>query len=699
MRARLMVGIGLLAAAMTVTVGVPTAAFAEDPVEFGSSHIVDKVGVLGDRESQVTDAVDRLYTETGTDLFVVYVDSFTGVDNRDQWADETADKNGMGATDVLLAVATGDRQYQLSVAGDFALTDAQLGEVESVAIESALRENDWAGAAIGAADGLTASLTGGEVTAPDVTPGEAQPSGSGGGFNPLWIVLLALVVIAIIVFFIVRSRRRASGGAGKNGGVPIAELKQQAGSALVQTDDAIKTSEQELGFAIAQYGADSTVEFKKALATAKEQLTQAFTLQQQLDDSAPDTEEQQRAWYVQIAELCEGANTSLDAQKKSFDALRALEKNAPAAAGAVAAEADGLDARVTAAESTLTTLSAGYTAESIATVADNAVQAAERLAFARAALTDVDARLAAGETATAAVGIRSAEAAVDQATVLVDAVDRLGTDLRAATQSASSTIADLEADLLTARGLPVGDGPSAALPAVIASTERTLSEAKSAMASGQINPIELGTKLEAANVQMDAVLQGVRDAEAQVKRARAALGQAIQSSHSQISAAEDFITTRRGAVGADARTRLAEAGRLVVLAESQAGTDPETALTSAQRANSLAAEAVQLARNDVGGFQDGGYESDGGSGYGGSGGLSGMFGGSSYGGGSSGGGGDLLMGAILGGLFSGGGGGGGRSSSGWGGGSSSRSRSSSRSSGSRRSSSGSRSRRGGGGRF
>lgn len=698
MRARMMVGFGLLAAALTVTIGVPTTAFAENPVEFGSSHVVDKVGALGDRESEVTDALDRLYTETGTDLFVVYVDNFTGVDDREQWADQTADDNGMGATDVLLAVATGDREYQLSAAGDYELTDAQLSEVESVAIEPALRENDWAGAAIGAADGLAASLTGGQVTAPEVTPGEAEPSGSGGGFNPIWIVLIALVAIAIIVFFIVRSRRRSAATAGKKSGVPIAELKQQAGSALVQTDDAIKTSEQELGFAIAQYGADSTVEFKKALQAAKEQLTQAFTLQQQLDDAEPDTEEQQRAWYQQIAEICDEANSSLDAQKKSFDGLRALEKNAPAAAAAVASEADALDARVTGAASTLTTLSAEYTAESIATVADNPAQATERLAFARAALSDVDARLAAGETATAAVGIRSAEAAVDQATVLVDAIDRLGTDLRAASQSAASTIADLEADLLTARGLPVGDGPSAGLPAVIASTERTLSEAKSALASGQSNPIEIGAKLEAANVQMDGVLQGVRDADAQAKRAKAALAQAIQSSHSQISAAEDFITTRRGAVGADARTRLAEAGRLVVLAESQAETDPETALTSAQRANSLAAEAVQLARNDVGGFQ-GGYENDAGSSYGGSGGLSGMFGGSSYGGGSSGGGGDMIMGAILGGLFSGGGGGS-RSSSGWGGGgSSSRSRSSSRSSSSRRSSGGSRSRRGGGGRF
>ena len=69
--------------------------------------------------------------------------------------------------------------------------------MQLVAIEPALRENDWAGAAIGAAQGLSASLNGEEITAPEVTPGEAEPSG-GGGFNPFWIFILGVLVVGLM---------------------------------------------------------------------------------------------------------------------------------------------------------------------------------------------------------------------------------------------------------------------------------------------------------------------------------------------------------------------------------------------------------------------------------------------------------------------------------------------------------------------
>jgi uncharacterized membrane protein YgcG len=684
-RFRLGAGLALVALAALVSVGTPTAAHAEDPVAFGSSHIADKAGALGNRESDVKAAIDRLYQTTRTDLYIVYVDSFTGAADRQAWATATANKNGMGTNDVLLAVATEDREFQLSVDPNFPLTDAQLQDVETNAIEPALRENDWAGAGIGAADGLAASIKGENVVAPNIVPGQPAPSGGGGGWGFLWIIVIAVIVIGAIIFFVSRratSTRSVRGSTGQAGGatgggggtgragdsgatsgpppVPTAQLKQQAASALVQTDDAIKTSEQELGFAVAQYGASSTEEFQTALHTAKNQLTQAFTLQQKLDDVEPDTEEQKRAWYAQIIDLCTRANAALDEQAEAFDELRALEKNAPAAAASVAGEFDALEQRIAQAESRLASLAAGYTDAALATVADNPAQARERLAFARNALSDADTQLAAGKTSAAAVGIRAAEESGDQAKLLLDAVDRLGTDLQKAAEEVTTAITDLETDLITARALPGGDpagttAPSEAssvassvassdLPGVIATTSQIVDDAKSSLAAGKVNPLDLLKKLEAANTRMDSVLAGVRDAQAQAQRTRAALSQTMLSAQSQVSAASDFITTRRGAVGAEARTRLAEASRLVVQADAQSTTDPNGALATAQRANSLAADAVRLAQDDVNGF-GGAY---GGNGYADAGGgLGGMFGGGSRGGGGRGGG---MMGAILGGI-------------------------------------------------
>jgi len=697
MRAGWAIASGLLVSALVLP--CPAVAHAEDPVTFGESHIVDEVGALGEREGEVIEALDRLFADTGTDLFVAYVGSFTGAADRVAWADETAARNGFGTNDVLLAVATGDREYQLSVASGFQLTDAQLQDVETVAIEPALRENDWAGAAIGAADGIAASIGGAPVVAPEITPGEASPGG--GGVPGILIVLIILAVLGVVVFLIVRARRRralpgraAPGGAAPGGAapggvppVPTEQLKRQASSALVQTDDAIKTSEQELGFAIAQYGAEPTATFQAALDAARAQLGQGFTLQQRLDDFEPDTEEQRRAWYGEIIALCEKANAALDEQAADFDELRQLEQRAPDAAASVSREIAAVDARTAATETALAALGERYSAAALATVADNPTQADARVTFAQNALTEVDARLAAGEPSAAAVGIRAAEDAVDQAVLLLDAVDRLGADLAEAAQGVDGMLRELETDLVQARALPAGAGEAVDLPSVIARTEREVAEAKQHLAAGRINPIELVERLEASNELMDAALTGVRDAETRAQRAQAALGQTILAARSQVSAAEDFITARRGAVGAEARTRLAEAGRLLAQAESTGPADPAAALAAAQRANALAAEATAIARNDVNDFSGG----DGG-------GFGDMFGG----GRTARGGGDGSLGAVLGGILIGqilGGGGGGFGGGGYGGG------------GGRRGGgggfgvpgsfggSGTRSRRGGGGRF
>ncbi|TFC42500.1 TPM domain-containing protein [Cryobacterium shii] len=691
MRSRWLIPVVVAAACVCAP---PTVAWAEDPVTFGASHIADPAGAVTERSDEVTAALDKLYADTGTDLFVVYVDSFTGVSDRTQWADKTADNNGLGTNDVLLAVATGDREYQLSVAPDFALTDAQLTEVETVAIEPALRENDWAGAAIGAADGLAASLQGQPVTAPAITPGSApggSGAGGGGGFLVLAFVVIAVIVLLIVglvLYFVLRGRRKgalSAGGAPATGlpALPTPELKRRAASTLVQTDDAIRSSEQELGFAIAQYGAAATDAFQATLVTAKAQLTQAFELQQQLDDAIPDSEEQKRAWYGAIIDLCGQANAALDAQADSFDELRQLEKNAPEMAASVARKAAAVSDRVASAEAALAALGARYSEEVLGTVADNAREARERLAFTSTALTEGGTRLAGGDTAAAAVGIRAAEESVDQATLLLDAVDRLGADLQAADQSVAGTVAELQSDIITARGLPTDTPASAALPGAIEQAEQTLAEVTTRLGAGHVNPLELMRLLDAANTQMDAALQGVRDAVAQAQRAQAALNQNLLAARGRVSAAEDFITARRGAVGAEARTRLAEAGRLLVEAESTAATDPPAALAASQRANALAADAIARARNDVDGFAGQGAR---GAGYGGGGGDNGTMG-AILGG--------ILISSILsgggggrsGGMFGGGGGGGRRGGGGgfgipggFGG-------------------AGARSRRGGGGRF
>ena len=74
-------------------------------------------------------------------------------------------------------------------------------------------------------------------------------------------------------------------------------------------------------------------------------------------------------------------------------------------------------------------------------------------------------------------------------------------------------------------------------------------------------------------------------------------GGALVAARSQLAVTRDFISARRGSVGAEARTRLAEAERLLTLAEAEA--DPLLALDTARSSASYSRDADALARYDM----------------------------------------------------------------------------------------------------
>jgi hypothetical protein len=649
-----------------------TAAAAEEPVDLGTTHVVDSAGVLGGGDAEIESAVAELYDSSGVDLYVVYVDTFANPTDAADWTNTTAEQNNLGPTDYLLAVAVNDRAYYLS--GDSAgpVSEEELADIENTLVEPELRDSDWTGAALAAASGLDDAAGG-------------SGAGSGGG---VWLVVgLAVIVgIGLIAFFALRRRRGAGAGAarGRAGSagapaqaaapqVPLAELQQQASSALVQTDDAVQTSAEELGFAVASYGT-AAAPFQTALDEAKRHLGEAFALRQKLDDAQPDSEEQAREWNARIIHLCEQANDVLDEQAEAFDELRALEKNLPAAIATVRADLAATEPRIATTEATLIDLASRFTDSTLATVRDNPQQASERLTFATTALAGAEGDVAGNEPSEAAVGVRAAEDAVAQARHLLDAVDTVGADLAATRSAIDSAVVDLHRDTADARALAATADPQGAVGSVEASTAAVIADVQRSLSGGPIDAHGLAQKLELANRDIDGVLGAVRDQQAQNRRAAAALRQVLGSAESKVSAATDFISARRGGVGAEARTRLSEASRLVSTAHARAESDPAEALAYAQRADDLAAQAIQLAEQDVQGFSSnaGGYGFPG-MGNRGSGGSDGMLGAvlggilinSVLGGGGNRGGGMFDGGGFGGGGF---GGGGGRSGGGFGGG-------------------------------
>ncbi|MEU6902851.1 TPM domain-containing protein [Streptomyces virginiae] len=612
---------GLLALGGWGVVEAPGAR-AEDPVALSQQgQITDLVGALGDRKPAVTAALDELYADRKIQLFVAYVRDFSGR-SAQSWADATAQRNGLGRDDVLLAVATGARQYAYSADVDSGFTEAQLAEVARTAIEPALRQNDWAGAAIGAANGYNAVLGGQPVPAPTITPGPPDPGGDsdGAGAGDFVLPVIAVGAAGALGVYAYRRRRRgdtAAGGRGTTTGpgwpegapdrLPLPELDGRAKSLLVETDDAVRTSTEELGFAIAEFGEEAAAPFTAAVEYAKGELTLAFRLRQQLDDAYPEDDATRRRMLDEIVARCTGANGRLDAQAADFDRLRDLEKNAPQALAAVEGRYLELTGRTTTAEATLTALTRRYADSAAAPVSSNPEQAKDRLLFAATNLGLGHAAVDAGENGTAAVHVRSAEAAVDQAATLMDAVERRAQELAEAAGKLPGALTETETDLADARGLLTGtaEGTSTAdLRGRIGRAESVLADVRREEAAGRYDPIDALRRVEEADAALDEALAGARERESGRQRASALLDQAMLSARSAIGAATDYITTTRGAVGSQARTRLAEAGRRLDRAGALAAGDPPAALAEAQQADALARQAQQLAEQDVRAYQD-----------------------------------------------------------------------------------------------
>jgi hypothetical protein len=131
--------------------------------------------------------------------------------------------------------------------------------------------------------------------------------------------------------------------------VPTAQLSDQANAALVAADNALNASEQELGFAQAQYGAESVGPFAQALEASRADVPQAFRLRQQLDDDVREDEPTQRSMLREILDRCASADQRLDAQAEAFDRLRALESNVDTLRPTLVERRDRTAQRVTAA--------------------------------------------------------------------------------------------------------------------------------------------------------------------------------------------------------------------------------------------------------------------------------------------------------------------------------------------------------------
>ncbi|MFE3249609.1 TPM domain-containing protein [Streptomyces sp. NPDC059209] len=460
------------------------------------------------------------------------------------------------------------------------------------------------------------------VSTPTATPGTVDPdddvsSNRSGSALVLPVVLVGCAAV-LAAYTSIKRRRRAStrttpqggqDGRGEPGRPPrtsLPELDRRAALALVDTDDAVHTSHEELGFVTARFGEDTTRPFQDAVTYAKGELTAAFRLRQQLDDASAEDDVTRRRMLDEIIARCTDANSRLDAESADFDRLRAMEHSAPEALTAAESAFRELSGRTVTAAATFAAMRERYADSASAPVGSAVEQAEDRVLFTTRNLGDARRAIESGDNRLAGVYVRAAESAVGQATTLVDAVERRALELAEAAGRVPGSLIETETDLADARRLleaTAEEKSTAGLEGRIARAETVVADVRREQAAGRYDPIDALRRVEEANAALDEALAGARAREEGESRGWALLDRAMLGARSAIGAATDYIATHRGGVGGEARTRLAEARRQFEQAGTLTGLgDAPAALAEAQHADALARRAQSLAEHDVRSF-------------------------------------------------------------------------------------------------
>lgn len=616
------------------------------------SSITDSAGVLSpsDRDA-VQGAIDRLYAEQHIRLWVVFVDVFSG-QTADGWGQSTAKLSDLRDNDALLAVATADRSYAFLVStGISGLSASKVETLRRNQIEPALHRNDWAGAATAAANGLTAAAAPTQIS-----------------WAPILMALAAVALAGVLVLLVVRQlrtrRRNAALVAARRldstdpnalANVSVDVLDALSREKVVVVDNAIRTSANELELAVDEFGEDRTRSFTQAVAAAKASMAHAFTVRQQLDDDIPETPAQQRDLLTGVIVTASRADRELETQRTSFEQLRDLVLNAPERLDAMTQQLVELTGRIPAAERHLLELHNEFDDTALSSVAGNVKTAQDRADFAERNITRArglaDHPVTGGQS-DLVDAVRAAESALGQGRSLLDAVDTAARDIRHAVATLPEAISDIEAGITQANE-QLQRGVGSHKSELTSARDKATWAAHDARASG--DPLGAFTTLIKADAALDQLLATLAEERAAAERLARTCEQSLFTASSRIRAVSDYIDTRRGSVGPEARTRLAEARRQLDAAQDKRSTDVAGAITQANGAATLAAAAQSLAKADVQSAQRAYYGR-----YGNSGNDTGaMLGGIIIG--------NILSGGGMGGGFGGGSGGGGWSPTSFGG--------------------------------
>ncbi|MFJ4951225.1 hypothetical protein [Streptomyces sp. NPDC088760] len=425
------------------------------------------------------------------------------------------------------------------------------------------------------------------VASAGAVAGAAAPQQDGTSAADLVLPLVAgVTAVALAGYGYLRRTRRARtrttpGTVSAQPPVPTpADSERQARAALRLADDCVRAGREELCLVRELFGEKQTEPFTHALRAAETELSAAFAIWRRYEEGVPEEASARRQALVGVIGRCAEAGRRLDAEAAALDRLRGLDgaeeggdRGVEAALVVAEERFRELAARAVTAQEKLATLRERYAPSAGGPVAGYVEQAKDRLLFATARLNEARQAADAGDRGRAVRQLRAGEGAVVQAGVLVDGVERLAAQLREAAALVPAALTGAEAELAAARGGT--ERTTTAEPhARPAHADVVLAAVREELTGGPYDPLDALRRITRAAQRLDGARSGVLDTAA------------LLVARSSVAGAEEFIAVHRGAVGAEARARLAEAVR-----ELGAGNNA--------RADAAAGEARELAERDV----------------------------------------------------------------------------------------------------
>ena len=602
----LALGTTMLSAALPVTGSsffVPgiSAAQAQTPMTITGS-VQDTTNALGDT-TELKSKISELSKDHNIDLHVLTIDKFESPEEAKTWTEETAKKNSYGSADAILVIATESRRAYFVVGSTKTLSSEQQSEVYQKYIKPKLQDGDYTGAALEAVNGINAQK---------------------GGINPAVAIgggALGVAGVAGAGYYFMKRRRSKN----ETGGTPaystsrvpemsLEELRTRAGAALVQADNSMVQSQQELEFARAQYGNDHVKPFEEELARAQELMQASFHRQKLLNDDVPDTVAEQRAWLSEIIDNSQEISEISRTQAQKLSEIRNLEHEAPQAIARLQERLPELQRTVETAQRTYAQLKDRYLSSALDPVNKTSDLLESHQSLVTQELQEAS-RIVDSSRSESVVHLRNAEESAAQITSLAEAVQNHASALEAAQTSLTTDILSIQRDVAEAKSLAESQN-RAELAATAAGLEAVLGQVSQQAQERPNDPIALTEQLHQLTSELNRSMSSLRADREREQAAKESLTRTLRSAEAQVRSASEFINNRRRGVGSQARTYLSEAQAALNDAHRLRDSDPVNSLNRANEAISMASDAQNAANQDVNSYWDdnrygrGGYGGD-----------------------------------------------------------------------------------------